>query len=209
MRKDGSERKLSDGKDILAGIDFDSPDYDFEKLTDAQKKVLMAESDKWIADHTFNVTVTTIYTTKTLDSKTKELQVETIYQSNDSRFKEMFESDVISEVNCYPIESNEKQVYFEDQLLSLEEDVSLTNVNKEMVVMASPSDPYKWWKYYTYPQHMWYIISGVCVRKDPINMIWDNTSSSLVKNNILAGAGNWTGVVTVEYRYEILDRNGI
>ncbi|WNY26675.1 hypothetical protein [Methanolapillus ohkumae] len=204
-----NEMKKTEQKDVLKGIDFDSPDFNYEKLTDIQKRALKEKSDKWIEDHTFNVTVTTNYKTQIKNSNTNELIVEEIYQSNDPKFNEMFGTNNILSKKTYLIDNKNKLINFEGNMVTL--DVYTKESKTEILVVTTGSDPYNWKAVgYPYPDYLWKVVDpnypggGLYIRADPVNMMWQNTSASIVKTFILSKT-NWTGVITIEYDYRVYD----
>ncbi|MDV0445181.1 hypothetical protein MmiAt1_07380 [Methanimicrococcus sp. At1] len=184
-----------------------TPEY--EKLDEMEKKKINEASDQWYEDHTFNVTVTKIFTSNPVDSKTTELIVEEIYESNDLKFKKMFNSSSLSSVDKYLVDSTPNEVIIDGKAISLKTHSEDIFSSEKTLVMTTESDPYNWKAYgYSYPDHLWKaVFTGyvtIYVETDPINLIWHNTSANQVKNTIITHSG-WPSSAVAEYKYVVYD----
>jgi hypothetical protein len=180
---------------------------EYEALSDEEKKEIREASDKWYMDHTFNATITKTFTVKNLDSKTKELIVEEVYESKDSKFEKMFGTNAISNVDSYVIDTQTTdKFFFEGKEISLNSQFRDVYSIEKKVVMTTESDPYDWRAYgYSYPANLWKNVNGRYYETDPINLIWHNTSVNQVKNTIQTHAGWSISLVVAEYKYYVYD----
>ena len=78
---------------------------EYEALSDEEKQKIRDCENQWFENYTFNVTVTTIF--RNDESVTKSnlpchnLVIETIYESDEEKFKKEFGSDSISSSESY------------------------------------------------------------------------------------------------------------
>lgn len=186
-----------------------TPEY--EALSIEEKQKIRDAELKWYENHTFNVTIITTYQSESVDFKSVDpetviisqnstfsdnseiirLQVQETYYSEDLRFVKMFGSNSISDTSEYFIDSDISHITFEKTEVSLNQELSKTVSEQKTVVMTTESDPYIWSAYgYSHPTHLWKSVDGVYEEADPINLVWENATLTMVRQRIL-NAQSW------------------
>jgi hypothetical protein len=210
---------------------FNSKNTDYDKFSDAEKKLFKKAYDRWTEEHTFNGTTKMIYRSNPVakSSNIIEYQIEEVFQSDDPKFKEMIGSDTLvstSEkilIDLNTIDSSEKRLLFGsefNQNIDFSKNISVTSkAGSSTEIITVTGD--KWWLVSAYPMYLWnssrvydFSVSTPHTRKDPVNLIFFNTTASTAQAQIILGSAlsptdsTWVGAMTVEYPYQVFDTTG-
>lgn len=196
---------------------------EYEALSDEEKQKIRDCENQWFENYTFNVTVTTIF--RNDESVTKSnlpchnLVIETIYESDEEKFKKEFGSDSISSSESYLVKQDIQTVFLAGEVIPLE---SLKSTNKlvftetKQVILVPASTPHEWWNDgYAYPPYLYKkqyfgIFGDYTEREDPVNLVWKNTTASTARSTLISQTG-WVALsdsILAEYPYAVYDRNG-
>ena len=143
--------------------------------------------DEWMQDHTVKVNATT-----TCKYEQEYLLINETYTGEE--LKARFGIEYFTKELKIPVEDN---VLVEGRVLGMQEGEARILVTEKETVLTSGDDPPHWWDNYTYPQWIWLESGGIYERNLPTNLAWKNTTSNMVKSEILKEA--W---VNVSYPFE-------
>lgn len=156
-----------------------------ETHKDEEKKLWMKEqTEKWMQDHTINVT-----STKTFKYENGELIVKET--TTGEELEEKFKVDKTTQVRKYTnLRTDSIKVSSNDKTFSLNEGDEITTTTTTTIVMTYATAPFPWWDYgYEYPQYTWYYVGGYTYDYyklgDPVNIAWENTYKSTVESRIM------------------------
>ncbi len=152
-----------------------------ETTVDEETKLWrQAQTEKWMQNHTVNITSTKIY-----KYENEQLQIKEIYTGENLANKVGINQ--FTKVSEIPIDTKErKSIVLNEESFDLKEGNERVIVTQETVVITSQTDPFTWWNYgYAYPQWTWSEDNGYYGREDPINLAWESTDKSAVKSRIL------------------------